>query len=109
MRHAFKNFRKKNKGRCATEEPPAKQRKFDAEEMSDIDDDLYEESIHDLKVEMKKGGKGKATGKHSTVKHIMEVTRKKRCQWIQEERPLITEVIEKFPCLAFSKWIRMYT
>lgn len=46
-------------------------------------------------------------GKHSTVKHLMELTRVKRCQWIQQDRPLISEVVEKFPCLAFSKWVRI--
>ena len=90
-------------------EPASKQRKFDVEEMSEIDDELYEEAIRDLKAEMKKGEKNKSTGKHSRIKHIMKITRKKRCQWIQESSPLITEVIEKFPSLAFSRWVRIYT
>lgn len=81
---------------------------MDLEEISDIDEEVYEEAIRDLKLEMKKGGKNKVTGKHSTIRHIMQATRKKRCQWIQESRPLIAEVIEKFPYLAFSKWVRIY-
>ena len=106
LRNSFKNFRKKSKGLSKVREPPSKQRKLDLEDESDIDDELYEEALCDLKSEMKKGGKNKATGKHTTIKHIMQITRKKRCQWIQEQHPLISEVIEKFPCLAFSRWVR---
>ena len=35
----------------------------------------------------------------------MQVTRAKRCEWIQKDRPLILEVIKKFPCLASTKWV----
>ena len=37
----------------------------------------------------------------------MDLTRVKRCQWIQQDRPLILEVVEKFPCLASTKWVRI--
>ena len=106
MRNSFKNFRKKSKGLSKGREPPSKQRKVDLEDGSDIDDEVYEEALSNLKAEMKKGGKSKATGKHTTIKHIMQLTRKRRCQWIQEEHPLISDVVQKFPCLAFSRWVR---
>ena len=104
LRNSFKNFRRKGSD-CQNEEPPSKRMKFHLEDAPEISEEEYEEAIQNLKAELKKGGK--RVGKHSTVKHLMELTRAKRCHWIQQDRPLISEVVDKFPCLAFSKWVRI--
>jgi len=80
--------------------------KFHLENAPEISEEEYEEAIQNLKEELKKGGK--RMGKHSTVKHPMGITRMRRCQWIQQDHPLISEVMEKFPCLAYSKWVRIH-
>ena len=100
MRTSFKNFRRKD---TESEEQPSKRSKIQVDDVEEIDEDEYEEAVQTLKVEFKKGGKNK--GKHSTIKNLMEKTRKLRCQWIKEKHPLISEVLEKFPCLASSKWV----
>ena len=35
----------------------------------------------------------------------MELTKLRRHGWIREDRPMILEVLKKFPCLATSKWV----
>ena len=50
-------------------------------------------------------GKGKKGSQHSVVKHLMEKTKIRRHQWIPEERPLVSEVVEKFPHLTSSRWV----
>ena len=104
LRNSFKNFRRKGSD-CHHDEPPSKRMKFHLKDLPEITEEEYEEAIENLKAELKKGGK--RMGKHSAVKHLMELTRAKRCQWVQQDRPLISEVVEKFPCLAFSKWVRI--
>ena len=68
---------------------------------SEIDDEAYEEAVESLKAQMK----NKSKGKQKMIKNIMEATRPMRCRWIKEERPLMADVLLKFPCLAFSKWV----
>ena len=102
MRTSFKNFRRKDNDE--TEEQPTKRSKIQVDDGEELDDDdEYEEAVQALKGEFKKGGKGK--GKHSTIKNLMEKTRKLQYKWIREEHPLISEVIEKFPTLSSSKWV----
>lgn len=69
-----------------------------------MDQQAYEEAVVNLKAELKTKGKGK----HKTIKNIMEATRTNRCQWIHDERLLMAEVLLKFPCLAFSKWVKIF-
>lgn len=73
------------------------------EDTSEIDKEAYEEAVANLKAELKKKGKGR----QKAIKNIMDTMRTICCQWIQEH-PLIAEVLEKFPCLAFSKWVRYF-
>ena len=68
-----------------------------------MDQEAYEEAVESLKAELKTKNKGK----HKTIKSIMEATRTNRCQWIQEKHPLMADVLLKFPCLAFSKWVKI--
>lgn len=104
LRNAFKNFRKKSANSVTTDERPSKRTKWQVESTSEIDQQAYEEAVENLKAELKKKGKGK----HKTIKNIMEATRTIRCQWINEKRPLMAEVLLKFPCLAYSKWVKMF-
>lgn len=101
LRNAFKNFRRK--GAHSRDEPPSKRSKWQVEGSLEIDQETYEEAVVNLKAELKKKGKGR----QKAIKDIMDTTRVIRCQWIQE-RPLIAEVFLKFPCLAFSKWVRIF-
>ena len=50
-------------------------------------------------------GKHKKSGNHKEVKHLMELTKLRRHKWIREERPLVFDVVKKFPCLATNKWV----
>ena len=100
LRNSFKNFRRKGSD-CHHDEPPSKRMKFHLKDLPEITEEEYEEAIENLNAELKKGGK--RMGKHSAVKHLMKLTRAKQCQWVQQDCPLILEVVEKFPCLAFSK------
>ena len=53
-------------------------------------------------------GKGKKGSQHGIVKQLMEKTKIKRQRWIREERPLILEVVEKFPHLTSSRWVSVF-
>lgn len=54
----------------------------------------------ELRTEWKKGKKNR---NQSTVKTLMEGTRDTRNKWIVHERPLITDILRKFPSLRDSK------
>ena len=110
MRYAFKNLHKNHK--VATEDaeeasakPPAKRRKYLAEEESLIDDDEYDEAIEHLLKEFKSKQKGKKGYGYGFVKELMVKTRFRRHQWISNDRPLISEVLEKLPYLSSSRWV----
>lgn len=110
LRNAFKNFRKSYKTAPEDEEetsvePQAKRMKVFAEEESPIDDDEYEEAIKELQQEFKSKGKGKKGNGHGFVKNLMAKTRVRRRQWINSDRPLISDVLEKFPYLSTSRWV----
>ena len=47
----------------------------------------------------------KKGGNPSEVKRLMKITKAKRCQWIRDECPLISMIIEKFPHLSASYWV----
>ena len=103
LQKSIKNFRKKG-ATSVTDEPPSKRSKWQLESTSEIDQEAYEEAVENLKAELR----GKGNGKQRTIKNIMEATRTIHCQWIREERPLMAEVLLKFPCLAFSKWVKIF-
>ncbi len=60
------------------------------------DKELYEAVLTDLAAEVKKGKKGN----QSTIKNLMLQTEGGRRAWITTERPLISDVLKKFPCLS---------
>ena len=106
LRNAFKNFRKgcpKEKKDAPSLEPPPKRVKVYTGHEEDIEDDEYEEALKRLK----EYGKHQKGSDQKNVKHLMELTKLRCHAWIRKDRPLILEVIEKFPCLGTSKWVRL--
>lgn len=110
MRNAFKNLRrgypKEAKKTIAAScnmstEPPTKKVRLYSDDDGQIDDDMYMEALEQLQIH----GKHKKSGNHKELKRLMELTKVRRHQWIREERPMIFDVIEKFPCLATNKWV----
>ena len=47
----------------------------------------------------------KKGGNHKELKHRMELTKRRRHQWIREQCPMMFDVIEKIPCLSTNKWV----
>ena len=70
-----------------------------------IDDDEYDEAIEHLLKEFKSKQKGKKGNGYGFVKELMVKTRFRRHQWISNDRPLISEVLEKFLYLSSSRWV----
>ena len=64
------------------------------------DEDKYEEAVQDLKSEWKKGRKSRSQ------KQLMSKTGPMRRKWITDVRPLVSEVLLKFPCLTQSRVVR---
>lgn len=111
LRNSLKNFRKgypTNKkatkataaSRDLTTEPPSKRILY-SDDDGQIDDDTYMEALEQLQML----GKHKKSGNHKEVKRLMELTKVRRHQWIRAERPMVFDVVEKFPCLATNKWV----
>ena len=113
MRNSFKNFRRDHpvdecsprRARENDQGPPSKRLKTvltDDDDNMIQDDDEYEEVVRDLKHEWKKGKKSRSKAK---INRLMSRTSMKRRQWIIESRPLVSEVLGNFPCLAQSKTV----
>ena len=104
LRNAFKNFRRDSpSGESAS--PPAKRIRLAEEEFNEeeITEDEYEVAVKQIKAEYQKGSRG---GKnHATIKQLMDKTQKKRMQWIRDARPLVSDVVDAFPCLKTSKGV----
>lgn len=117
LRSSFKNFRRDHptdeNGQSVVRrtasaskelEPPSKRMRTstddDGEEMSDED---YEEAVKELQSEYRKGRKGGRN--QATLKQLMEKTRTKRRRWMENDRPLVSEVIKMFPCLETSRMV----
>lgn len=102
---------KQQPSKSSSAEPPSKRLRLvesDAENEPEVDDQEYEEALQKLKSEITKGGSHKRGGNNSEVKRLMEITRLKRHQWIREENPLIADVVQKFPHLSSSRWVRKF-
>ena len=109
LRNAFKNFRKnytKNIDPAnddnTTNDPPAKRCKlYHDDDDGYIDDEEYVEALSELKAY----GPPKKGNNHKDVKRLMELTKLRRQQWIRDEKPLVFEVVDRFPYLATTKWV----
>ena len=111
MRNAFKNFRRNripdddSRSPSQCRKPPEKRRRY-----TDISDgdagtvsiEKYDEDVAVLKLEWKKGRKQRS---HAVLKELMNETATQRNKWIIEEKPLISEVIRKFPPLKESRMV----
>jgi len=106
----FKNFRRhydeklKDKEVMGTEPPPKQLRLYNGEE-PDIGEDEYEAAVEELQEEYKIKQQGKKGKGHGNIKRLMEITKVRRHQWIHNNQPLISEVLEKFPHLSTNKWV----
>ena len=110
LRNAFKNFRRHYDEKLEDEEvagtqPPAKRLKLYTGEEADIGEDEYEEAVEELQEEHKLQQQGRKGKGHGNIKRLLEITKIRRYQWIQNEQPLISEVLEKFPHLSTNKWV----
>ena len=68
----------------------------------ELNDDEYE-GIKELQAEYRKGHKGGRN--QALLKQLMEKTRRGRRRWIENERPLVSEVVGRFPCLGTSRTV----
>ena len=118
LRNAFKNFRRDHptdengdpiarRSAAANEnlEPPSKRMRNGsiADDGEELSDEEYEAAIKELQTEYKKGRKGGRN--QALLKQLMEKTRKGRRRWIENERPPVSEVIGRFPCLETSRMV----
>ena len=85
-------------------EYPSKRTRLYNEEDTVLNEDEYEEAVQALQDEYrnKKSSKG---SNHKVIKELMEKTKKNRHKWIREDRPMIKEVLDKFPVLRTSRWV----
>ena len=121
LRNAFKNFRRdhptdengdpivrRTTAASKNLEPPSKRMRTsigdDREELNDeLNDEEYEAAVKELQTEYRKGRK---RGRNQALlKQLMERTRRGRRRWIENERPLVSEVIGRFPCLETSRMV----
>ena len=68
-----------------------------------INDDEYKAALEEIKKEYRRAKEKN----QSKLKQLMERTQQHRLLWIKRERPLISEIIDIFPCLATSKGVSM--
>ena len=81
--------------------------RLDSEDEHTVDEDEYEEAVEKLQEEYKRK-KGKKTTSHSYIKNLMDKTKLRRHQWIRQDRPLILEILDKFPYLSTSRWVNLH-
>jgi len=104
LRNAFKNFRRDSpSGDTAC--GPHKRLRLAEEDLTtatdEITEDEYKSAVEEIEEEYQKGKEKN----QSKLKQLMEKTQHHRMMWIKRERPLITDVISIFPCLATSKGV----
>lgn len=112
MRNSFKNFRrdhpdderpKRAGGASLNLAPPSKRHKTPADfEDDELSEEEYKQAIEDLKTEWKKGRSGRSQTK---LKKLMDQTHKARRQWIMNEKPMVHDIVKKFPPLKHSRFV----
>ena len=89
-----------------TNEPPSKRRKTlennGDDDNEQYDEDEYEEAVSKIQEEWKKGPK---TRSRSVLKSLMDRTRSVRRKWIEQDRPMMSDILERFPCLSNSRQV----
>ena len=114
LRNGFKNFRQDKNGGSElvdgeprrktpkqVREPPSKRMRYNVCE-DNMDEEEYHEAVGDLAVEWRKDKKDRSM---STVKNLFDQTSAQRRCWITNDRPLLSEVLEVFPCLSSSRFV----
>lgn len=114
LRTSFKNFRRDHptEKRSSNESPadqiPAKKLKTipadDRYEDLEDEDESYDAALTDLTAECKKGRKGNQV----VIKRLMAKCEAKRRNWITTERPLISDVLKKFPPLSNTRMVTTF-
>ena len=104
LRNSFKNFRRDSPS-DETVQAPSKRARLAEEDFpaDEINDDEYKAALEEIKEEYRRGKEKN----QSKLKQLMERTQQHRLLWIKRERPLISEIIDIFPCLATSKGVSM--
>ena len=69
------------------------------------DEDEYEEALSKIQEEWKKGPKTRST---SVLKSLMDRTRSVRRKWIEQDRPMTSDILERFPCFCSSRQMREF-
>ena len=78
-------------------EPPLKRLKTALDNTQSLEGDEYEKAVEDLKAEWEKGKRKRS---FAIIKDLMTKTENGRRTWIMKERPLITDILAKYPCLS---------
>ena len=86
-------------------EHPHKRLRLYSEDDTLLNDEEYEEAVQVLQDEYNNRKKNKKGSNQKVIKDLMEKTKVKRHQWIRQDRPMITEVLDKFPVLRTSRWV----
>ena len=68
-----------------------------------MDDEVYKEVVSELAAEWRKD---KRVRSMATVKNLFDQTSKRRRNWITSEKPLLSDILDKYPCLASSRVVR---
>ena len=84
--------------------PPSKRRKTlqDQEDTVECNEDEYKQAVTMLKDKWKKGHKSRS---QATIKELMDKTAQLRRSWIEAQRPLVSDLLAKFPCLSQSRTV----
>lgn len=116
LRTAFKNFWRLSDDEtsshkcCATNEipksttlkPPSSKRYKLDQTTTTITDQEFDKALESLKAEFMKGKKSR---NQAEIKHLMDLTFDRRRLWITQERPLVNDIVKKFPPLKSSKLV----
>ena len=116
LRNSFKNFRRDHPAEAAptnkrpltsniSEEPPSKRSNTAVEEADESDEDEYDKTVADLSTEWKKGTNRRS---QALVRDLLQKTARGRRKWITQERPLVFEVVTKFPCFKTSRMVSVW-
>ena len=66
----------------------------------EYDEDEYEVAVSDLAEEWSKGRRSRSQG---VIKDLMDKTAPQRRKWIEQDRPLVSDVLSKYPCFGHSR------
>ena len=81
---------------------PSKRLKLSDDQSTDLETEEYDDAVSKMATEWKKGKRNRSL---STIKELMMKTGTTRRNWITHEKPLIAEVMAKFPCFKSSRMV----